>query len=207
MRWYAETGPLRTRQLLTDAAVVVWVLVWLRIGWAVHGAVGRLAAPGRQLEQAGTQLSDGLTDAAESAGDVPFVGDGLRDPLDAAAGAGSALARAGAVQQEAVGLLALVLALVLAGIPIAWALQRWLPPRLTWSKAAGAAAALRGDVELFAMRAAVHRPLHELATLGPDPVGRWHRGEPGAAQALADLELRAAGLRTDRVPAGGRSGG
>jgi len=195
MRWYAEAGPLRTRQLVTDAAVVLWVLLWLRIGRGVHEAVSQLAAPGRQLERAGDGLSGGLADAAQSAADVPFVGGGLRGPLDAAAGAGSALARAGVAQQEAVAFLAVLLGLLLAGIPIAWALQRWLPGRLAWARAAGAATTLRNDVELFALRAAVHRPLHELATLGPDPVGRWKRGEPGAAEALADLELRALGLR------------
>ena len=202
MRWYAETGPLRRRQLLTDALVLLWLVLWVRIGLAVHGAVSRLAAPGRQLEQAVDGLADGLTGAAESTSELPLVGGSLRGPLDAAAGAGSALARAGVAQQEALAALALLLALLLAGIPIAWMLQRWLPGRLAWARTAGAAVALRGDVELFAMRAAVHRPLHELAALGPDPVGRWQRGEPGAAQALADLELRAAGLSSGRAPAG-----
>ena len=195
MRWYAETGPLRTRQLLTDAAVAAWVLLWLRIGVAVHDAVQRLGAPGRELEQAGRGLAGGLSGAADRTDDVPLLGDELRAPLDAAAGAGEALARAGVAQQDAVGTLALVLALVLAGLPVAWALQRWWPGRLLWARTASAAVELRGDVELFALRAAVHRPLAELATLGPDPVGRWRRGEPGAAEALAALERRAAGLR------------
>jgi hypothetical protein len=197
MKWYAESGPLRRRQLLTDAVVLLWLVLWLRIGVAVHRTVSRLAAPGRQLEEAGDGLADGLTGAAESTDDLPLVGGSLRAPLDAAAGAGSALARAGVAQQEAVAVLALLLSVLLAGLPIAWALQRWLPGRLSWARTAGAAAALRGDVELFALRAAVHRPLHELAALGPDPVTRWRRGEPGAAEALASLELRSLGLRAD----------
>jgi len=91
MKWYAETGPLRTRQLLADVLVALWVLLWLRIGLAVDDAVRRLGAPGRELEEAGNGLSGGLN--------------------------------------------------------------------------------------------------------GADPVGRWRRGEPGAAEALAALELRAQGLR------------
>jgi hypothetical protein len=157
--------------------------------------VRRLSAPGRELEEAGSGLSGGLGRAAERAGDVPVVGGGLSAPLDAAAGAGDALARAGTAQQEAVGTLALLLALLLAGLPVAWALQRWLGSRWRWARQASAATRLRGDVELFALRAAAHRPLHELARLGTDPVGRWRRGEPGAAEALAALELRAQGLR------------
>lgn len=196
MTWYAETPALRRRQQLTDAAVGVWVLLWLRIGSSVYDAVRRLGAPGRELEEAGTGLARGLGGAAERADGVPLLGDGLRAPLDAAAGAGDALARAGAAQQESVGTLALVLAVLLAGLPIAWALQRWLPSRLTWARETAAAVRLRGDVELLALRAAAHRPLSELARLGPDPVGRWRRGEAGAAQALAELELRAQGLRS-----------
>ena len=195
MKWYADNAAVRTRQLLSDVAVAVWVVVWLRIGASVHDAVQQLGAPGRELEEAGTGLSGGLTRAAERADDVPVVGGGLSAPLDVAAGAGDALARAGVAQQEAVATLALVLAVLLAGIPIAWAVQRWLPGRLSWARQATAAVRLRDDVELFALRAAASRPLHELARLGPDPVGRWRRGEPGAAEALAALELRAQGLK------------
>lgn len=196
MSWYAQTPALRNRQLLRDVAVAVWVLVWLAIGVAVHDAVDQLAAPGRALQSAGEQLAGGLSGAATSAGDVPLLGDDLGDPLDAAASAGEALATAGAAQQNAVQLLAVVMALVLAGLPIAWALQRWLPPRLAFAREHRAAVDLREDVELWALRAAMHRPLDELATLGPDPVGRWRRGEPGAAEALAALEQRSAGLPT-----------
>jgi len=118
MSWYAETPALRLRQQLHDLFVVVWALVWLRVGVAVHEAVQRLAAPGRALERAGRDLSDGLGGAADRADDVPLLGDDLSAPLDSASGAGSALAEAGQVQQDAVGLLALVLTLVVAGLPV-----------------------------------------------------------------------------------------
>lgn len=195
MTWYAETGPLRTRQLVLDALVVLWVAVWIRTGLAVHSTVSRLAAPGRELEQAGSGLTRGLTGAAERADDVPVVGGGLRAPLDLAAGAGDAVARAGVAQQDAVGGLALLLALLLAGVPVAWALQRWLPGRLRWAREATAARALSGDVELWALRAALSQPLPRLARLGPDPVSAWRRGEPGAAEALARLQRETYGLR------------
>jgi hypothetical protein len=195
MSWYAETPALRSRQLLLDGAVAVWVLVWLRVGVAVHDAVDQLAAPGRALERAGRDLSDGLGGAADRAGDVPLLGDELSDPLSSASGAGDALARAGALQQDAVGLLAVVLALVVAGLPVLVVLLRWLPARLAFAREHRAAVALRADVELWALRAALHRPLTELAGLGPDAVGRWRRGEPGAADALAALERRSVGLR------------
>lgn len=55
---------------------------------------------------------------ADRAGGVPGTGGGLRSPLDAAAGAGDALAGAGAAQQAAVDTLALLLALAIGGFPI-----------------------------------------------------------------------------------------
>jgi hypothetical protein len=88
-----------------------------------------------------------------------------------------------------------VLALVVAGCPVLLVLLRWLPARLAFAREHRAAVALRADVELWALRAALHRPLTELAGLGPDAVGRWRRGEPGAADALAALERRSVGLR------------
>lgn len=199
MTWYAETADLRRRQIVTDVLVAAWVLLWLRVGWALHDGVQRLAAPGVELEEAGIGLADGLRGAAERAGRLPGIGDGLRSPLDAAAGAGDALAGAGAAQQSAVGTLALLLALLLGGLPILWVLSRWLPQRLRWRREVVAARRLRGDVDLLALRAATSSSLEDLARLGPDPVTRWRSGDASAGRALAGLELRRLGLSPDRA--------
>ena len=207
MSWYAEIPSVRTRQVALDAALAAWVLLWLWLGRVVHRAAEQLGVPGRELEEAGTGLAGGLAGAAERAGSVPGLGGGLRAPLDAAAGAGDALARAGSAQQDAVGTLALVLGLVVGGLPVAWALVRWLPGRLRWSREAAAASRLRGDVDLLALRAAARAPLSELARLGPDPVTRWRAGNADAGRALAAVELRRLGLRPDGEHAAGAGGG
>lgn len=195
MTWYASTPALRSRQVSADVAVALWALLWLWVGRGLHAAVDRLATPGRQLQEAGAGLRDGLGGAADRAGSVPGIGGGLRGPLDAAAGAGQALARAGAAQQDAVSTLALTLAVVVAGLPVLWAVSRWLPARLAWRREAVAAGRLRGDVDLLALRAAASAPLTALAALGPDPVTRWRAGDADAGRALAALELRRLGLR------------
>ena len=170
----------------------------------MHRTVSGLAAPGRELERAGGGLSGGLSDAADRADGVPLVGGGLRAPLDAAAGAGDALARAGAAQQEAVGTLALCWRCCSPG---SRRCGRWdAGCRAGCAGAASRRAArLRDDVELLALRAAPHRPLVELARPGPEPVAAWRRGDPGAAEALAALELRAAGLRAPGTGAARRA--
>jgi hypothetical protein len=68
-----------------------------------------------------------------------------------------------------VGLLAVVLALVVAGLPVLVVLLRWLPARLAFAREHRAAVALRADVELWALRAALHRPLTELAASARTP--------------------------------------
>jgi hypothetical protein len=198
MRWYADDPRHRARQLVADATVLVSILLFLRLGQIVYDSVQRLQGPVSKLEQAGGGLAGGLSDAAREAGKAPLVGDRLRGPFDAAAGAARSLASAAAGEQLAVHRLALVLGLSIGLLPIAHLIWRWLPRRIRYARETGAALWLSGDTELLALRAATFAPLHQLAQLGPDPVASWRRGDPGAAEALAELELTRLGLRQAR---------
>lgn len=198
MKLYAQTPVRRTSQLFGDLAILGWCVVWLLVGRAVHGLVEQLAGPGRILEGAGRDLSSSMREASSVVGDVPVAGDALQAPFDLAGGVGTSIQNAGLAQQDAVSTLAWWLAIVLAAIPISWALWRWLPARLRWMREATAAQAMIDDVELFAVRALAHRSLRELATLGPAPAAAWKAGDPEATAALARLELAALGLRLPR---------
>ena len=134
-----------------------------------------------------------------------MVGGELQDPFGRLAGVGRTLAAAGVTQQEVVHQLALWLGVVVAVVPIVALLLVWLPRRVSWAREAGAASRLRmdgADLELFAIRAVANRPLRDLHRVTPDPAGDLRAGE---YQALADLELRALGLRAAAAP--GSSGG
>lgn len=194
-RWYAHDPSVRTGQVVGDLLVAAWVFLCLVVGEAVEDAVGALAEPGRRLQDAGTGLAAGLSDAGGRVGDLPLAGDRLREPFDAAAGASRSAADAGGDAAQSVLELAALIGSLVAVVPILYVLARWLPGRLRWVREAQGAERLRGDVDLLALRAAAGAPLVRLARLGPDPVGAWRRGEPGAAQALAALELRRLGLR------------
>lgn len=195
MTFYAQTPLRRTRQQLGDLALVVWCLAWLAIARFIHGLVGDLAGPGRSLEGAGRDLTESMRDAGGAVSDVPIAGDALQAPFDLAAEVGTSLQRAGQAQQDAVGTLALWLALVLAAVPIGWALVRWLPGRLRWMREAGAVGRVIDDVDLLALRALSSRSLTELAALGPAPAAAWRAGDARVIEALARLELAALGLR------------
>ena len=195
---YADRLPTALRQLLTDLAVVIWVYAWIRAGIWVHDVVLKLAVPGQKLQGAGTGIADNLADAGNRVGRVPLVGDELTDPFTRAAEAARSLADAGREQQEIVGDLALVLALLLVAVPLGLVLLLWLPARLRWMRRAGVAAAVRDQPagrDLLALRALAGRPLNQLTRLGPDIAQSWRNGDASAVDALAALELKELGLR------------
>jgi hypothetical protein len=195
VKLYAETAGLRARQLLGDLGVVLWVVAWVAAGVALYRLVEKLSAPAARVEQAGGSFATGVAEIQQKVGRLPVVGGELQDPFGRLAGVGRTLAEVGATQQEVVHQLALWLGVVVAAVPVVALLLVWLPRRVAWSREAGAASRLRRDgagLELFAIRALANRPLRELHRAPPDPAGALRAGQ---FEALADLELRALGLR------------
>lgn len=195
MTLYAEHRPKAVRQAAGDALLLVWVVVWVRIGGHLTDLVDRLGGPGRTMASAGSQLEDGLEGAAGGIGRLPVVGGALEGVFDDAAGAGEALRDAGTSQAEVAHQVAVALGLTVAGLAITLALVRYLPERVRWVRDAEAAKRLvvsGADLRLFAIRAVANRPLHELRRVSRDPgadlaAGRFDR--------LAALELAELGLR------------
>ncbi|NHC14329.1 hypothetical protein [Motilibacter deserti] len=203
MKLYADDPSHRLRQALGDALVLAWILLWARVAYETHQQVERLGAPGREIEQAGSDLTRRLTSAGDSAGGLPLVGDRLRDALTGASGAGSALQEAGRTQQDAVSGLALLLAVLVLLLPAAAVLARWLPRRIGWVREAAVARRLTlgpDGLEVLAVRALAQRPLADLAALPAGTVRGWRDGDPSAARALAAMQLRSLGL-AQGVPA------
>jgi hypothetical protein len=204
MKLYADGRVRRTRQLLGDATLALWVLLWLWLANVVHDATLSLAAPGRQIAAAGGGLADQLREAGTAVGDVPLVGDGARAPLDGAGDAADEMAAAGSASVQAVEQLATWLALTVALLPVLLAVAMYLPRR--WRFVQEATAAQRyvdgpGDLDLFALRAMASQPMRRLAAISDDPVAAWRAGDPAVVRALASLELDEAGLRlSERVP-------
>jgi hypothetical protein len=202
VKLYAETSGLRARQILGDLAVVAWTAAWVWAGVTLYRLVEKLAVPGARLEQAGGGFAGDVAEIQQKVGRVPVVGNELQGPFGRLAGVGQTLADAGATQQQVVHQLALWLGVLVAAVPIVTLLLAWLPRRVSWAREAGAASRLRlagADLELFALRAVANRPLRQLHRVTPDPAGALRAGE---YEALADLELRALGLRVGSRPGG-----
>ncbi|MBA2273642.1 MAG: hypothetical protein H0W21_07045 [Actinobacteria bacterium] len=204
MKIYADTPRLRTRQIMIDAVFIGWVLLWIRLGMLLSSLVTKLSVPLRAVRGPASDFAGALSDVSEAVLRLPVVGDEISRSFGSAADAGRSLAAAGARQGQSVSQLAILLGVMLAGLAIVYALARYLPWRLEWIREASAAGRIqveRSDLYLFALRALVNRPLHELRRATPDPAGAFAAGD---YDALAALELEALGLRAG--PTGGTGG-
>lgn len=204
MKIYSDAPVARTAQIIADVTALAAITVFVLLGFAVHSFVLTFAAFGRQLEDAGTGFRDTMSDAAETLGNVPLIGGGVRAPFDSASDAGTVLGDAGTQQQALVAQLALVLGLVVALIPIAILVRFWLVRRLAFARAATSARSLSradGGLELLALSTLAATTTldsaHWRAVLAIDnnPVQAWRRGDPLVIEGLANLALRKAGVR------------
>lgn len=192
---YAELPTVRSRQLLTDVLVVAWTAGWVLVGVLLHRAIGRLAAPGRALADAGRDLAGAASGGGDRVSDVPLVGDALAAPFESVAAGGSRLVDAGTTGQEVVGWLAVWPVLLLVGTPVVLVLVVHLWRRVRWAREAAAVARLRdadGAVALLALRALTSRRVRDLTRAAADPHAAYAAGDH---QRLAALELRTLGLR------------
>lgn len=197
VKLYADLPYRRRRQILVDAFMVLWVILWIMLARGVHSTTMRLAAPGRRLEDAGGSFRDRMLGAGDKVDDLPLVEDRLATPLREVSTVGGDIADAGAGLVSAVERLALVSALATALIPIIVVGAVWLALRLRWIRQATTVQRLidsQADVDLFALRALTRRPMTALARISDDPAGAWRRGDPQVIRELAGLELADAGL-------------
>lgn len=203
MKLYADLPSRRLRQVTGDAVLLGWIILWVWLGRHVHDATMELAGPGRRLESASGSLAERLRDAGDGIGDLPVVGDEASAPFTGAGDAADRVAAAGRAQAEAVTTLADWLGLVVALAPILLLIAWYVPPRIRFARRASAGRALvdsAADLDLFALRALAHQPLHVLARISDDPARAWREGDPELVRRLAALELRAAGLRPPANP-------
>jgi hypothetical protein len=205
MKLYADSPGQRLAQILVDLAFVAWLALWVWAGLAVHDATMELTGPGEQITDSATGISRAMTEAGGVLDDLPLVGDEARVPFEKASGAADQLAEAGRAEVRAVERLSDGLGLVVALVPISVVAAFHLPARVRFVRRASAGARLVDaveDLDLFALRALAHQPLHVLARVSDDPAGAWRRGDRSVTDALAALELRANGLR---LPPGRRA--
>lgn len=198
---YAERSGRRAAQVVADLALVAWVAGWVVLARGVHDVVLGLAVPGQKLESAGSGFRTRMSQAADTLDNLPLLDDRVASPFRSAADSGADLEASGRALVASVERLATFLGWTTALVPTALVLGIWLLWRGRFVRQANAAKALidaDADLDLFALRALSRQPMHRLARISSDPAGDWRRRDEPVIRALADLELRDAGLHPPR---------
>lgn len=196
MRLYAAAPARCARQVLGDLLLLGWVAGWASAAREARAAVEVLGEPGRATASAADEMAGRFQDVGGRIGGLPAVGDELSAPFRGAAEAAQSLAAAGRAQAETVSDVALLAALGVFLVPVLLVVVLYVPLRVRFvRRAAAVRRADGGDPALLALRALATQPLRALARITDDPVAAWRAGDEDTIRALADLELRSAGLR------------
>ena len=198
MKLYADAPARRTRQLLSDVLMLLWIGLWVYAGRQVYDTVEQLRAPADSITSAGHSVNGALTGAGDQAGQLPLVGDQLKTWLTQAAGSGTTLQEAGTSMAHTVDTLALGVGIATAIVPVLLVLVVWLYVRVRFVRTATQSQRFIDageDLDLFALRAMATQPMRALARVSDDPAGAWRRQDRAVIRELALLELRDQGLR------------
>ncbi|MGQ0483311.1 MAG: hypothetical protein ACT4O0_20085 [Pseudonocardia sp.] len=199
MRPYAERPGRLSLQVLADLLALGWLATLLCLGDAARGLLLRLQVPASGLTDAGNSIGEAFASAAGTATRVPFVGDELAAALDGGRAAGASLAAVGQRQFETIATLATGTAALIVLLGVLPLLLGWLPLRLRYARAAGAAVSCRdGGTDLLALRALTGLPMRRLRAVSDNPASGWRESDPAVLSGLAALELRRLGLRAPR---------
>jgi len=200
MKLYSDFPARRTRQILGDVFSLGLIGLWIGLGVFVYNLIMDLAAFGVQMEDAGSQFRETMTEVSSTLGDVPLIGSGIRAPFDGASDAGAALESAGVQQQVAVQQLATGLGIGIAVLPVLTILVIWLVPRIRFALKASATKAqvkTGANLDLLALRALSNQKMSSLTAIDSDALAAWRRGDERVVKALAQLELRSSGVRIE----------
>ncbi|WP_210480159.1 hypothetical protein [Naasia sp. SYSU D00948] len=197
MQLYSASPLVRTRQVVADVVALTAIVVAAVLGTGIGTAIAALGGFGRSVEEAGDGLRRSMSDAASTLGGIPVLGDAAAAPFEEASGVGASLAASGQDQQRLMTTLGVTVGLIVAVLPIALVLAVWLRRRIAFARRARATARLAATLEgrdLLALRALVLAPSARLLALASDPATAWRERDPATVAALADLELKAAGV-------------
>lgn len=156
MQIYSSIPLQRGWQILTDLLAVAAVVVAWLFSRATFEAITGLAVFGRGMEDAGSGFRSTMSDAAESIGGVPVIGDEASAPFLNAAEAGGFLIDAGQDQQNSVAQAATVVGWAIFLLPVLILIPMWLVPRVQFVVRSTRARRLHGEDggrELLALRA------------------------------------------------------
>lgn len=201
MKIYSDFPVRRTLQIVADVVAVALIALGVWLGVATTASITSLAEVGRQLESAGADFKGAMVGAGEALGQVPFVGDAIRGPFDAASGTGSALEDAGQTTEAFIESTAMIIGVAIAVVIVVTVSWLWLRRRYRFARRATEVqklAGFEGGADVLALRALVNGSRKDLALASLNPAEAWRLGDRAVVARLAELELREAGVRLAR---------
>ena len=206
MVWSERRGP-RLREMVADAATIVWSGLWAMLGIRIYGGLAELAGAGRLIRDGGIGLRNTGGEVAGAVQGVPLVGENAATRIREAFGsAADPVIAFGSDIERLLLIIAGLLGLMVVLIAVVPWLNRYLPWRLARIERLNAAArAIRPAVvpgapvlespeldRLLASRALHRLEYAKLLEFTPDPFGDWAAGR---LEGLVQAELESAGLR------------
>lgn len=201
---YASSPRRAAGQVMGDVLLVAWTVLCWTVATVIRDGIMALADTGRSLSDRSTSVAGAFDRAADTVSQLPMLGGQAAEPFRQAGDSVRDLAAAGAAQAQDVHQLAWWTFAAVFALPVIGAAISWLPRRIGFARDATVARRFIDadpDVELFALRAMAHQPMHRIARITDDPVGAFRRSDAEVMRELARLELKDAGLP---MPARGR---
>jgi hypothetical protein len=208
MRLYPDVYSRRFGWMIADLTIVVWIYFSVQAGLFVNRLVLQLDALAQGVIRAGQTFDQWIRSFEQSVpSGVPYLSDFLRRTAESLkTHSGDSLISAGQSGSHAVHLLALVLAILVAGIPIVLALMVYVPRRvrliydmqgvhLTLRRALAKPELTAQMLEILAGRAIYTLPYHRLLAYSRNPAEDWYLRR---FESLARAELERHGLSVER---------
>jgi hypothetical protein len=204
MKFYPDVPHKRRMTVLSDVVILALLALFAWIAMTVHDAVDRLAVLGNGVQDGGLSVQNGFGSAADKVHSVPLVGGSLSDALKGAGSdSGGRVAALGHQGAQSAHHLALVMGLVVFGLPAIVVLALLVPRRVRQIRQLTAAAGVLAypsdpeRVRLLAMRAVFALPYATLAAYTSDPFGDL---SDGRYDRLVLAALDEAGVRSPLAP-------
>lgn len=200
---YSPYSGQRVRQVVADAAGVIAVVVTVLVTSAVVTGIRALAELGRQLEEAGGSITEGLTSAGDRLAGIPLIGDAIAAPFTNAAGAGDSVSDTGTAIIDIVETTATIAGWIVALALLSIIALVWVVPRARFvvrRRRAERMLTAGMGADTFALRAIATARLSALGRVHPDPGAAVRAGDTAAIRGLAELQLRRLGVAPDLLP-------
>jgi hypothetical protein len=182
---YPDLARARLGYIVADLAAALWVAAWLYAGDLVYHAVMTLSAIATGVIAVGQQVNDAVSHVQHAVGGLPLVGPALGGDLKPLQGVPHAVVSTGYQELQVIHHLALLLGVVVAGVPLLAVVLIYLPVRQR--KARGfrslarivrqpGANAVAATMQVLAARALYTLPYDRLLRYSRDPIGEWREG-------------------------------